>query len=656
MRTAQGDGASRLFCGFEAEEAARLAGEDGNAGADGAAVGVVVVEDDACGSPSLEVGGVFGGEGDVCKGDVGVGEVGVGEEVLAVDGGDLGLREEVGIGFLWVEVEGKFEEVGDAVVIGVGGIVGGVAVVESVEAFPACGHAVVVGVDWVGGVRFAVGVVDVEVEGVAEAEESLPGFEEVFDAIAVGVAIAVPEAGVVGVVVERVEAGPVFTELRDVVVVGVAGELAGGAWVGASGVEGDFGVVGEAVAIGVDEVLAVEVEGDLAGDAGGFVGIGVGNVGFEEVRSVGEGAPEAVFDAAGGIASVEDVGEDAAGAGEVNHFVAVPVEFDVGGGEVGGDVEACGKEGHADDGTFFVVDGDGGAIADDVEGAGGGGLVDDGAWVAPVGFGGGDGDGVSALGEAGEAVFPEAAVVLVHGLGRAAVDGDVHGIGGVVGIGDSEDGVAWDGGVVGGVFDGEGWTRAVEVDDFVEGLVEGWEGWGTLDEAASLNEMEAVGNVGDVGSEAPVAWGELGGGHVAGGDDVVSAEGVDVGIRVEVAALSPADDDAIDGGAGWGVEVDVDIDGVGGDAGDLAGFGWGVDASGDDPGDGGDLVAALEEADGFAVGFGDEWGVVDPALATGDAWEVAGDGDGDLAGVDGDVVGVVAGVVFEDGAVGEGGL
>ncbi len=253
----------------------------------------------------------------------------------------------------------------------------------------------------------------------------------------------------------------------------------------------------------------------------------------------------------------------------------------------------------------------------------------------------------------GEAVEVDAPLALddhVRLLRGAAVDRVGQVVERAVGVVDRDDAGALDDLGFVEVLEGEVGPGAVHIDRFVEGLEEGGLARAGVEDAR-LDVVQSLGDAREVGDEAPMAGGDLRGLLETTGHGVLAGEVGGGG--VEVAALAPLDEDVVDGLAarcGLG-EAHVDGHRVSADAADGARLRLAVAAAGHDPRHVGHAAAELERIHaGLHVGV--EGRVAHPPLAA-----AGRDGDTYLAApVDRDGGKVVAGVVLEDGAGGEGRL
>ena len=501
------------------------------------------------------------------------------------------------------------------------------------------------GSDAVGGFRRA--AVDVVMEGVARVLVAAHDFGEVGHAVAIPVLVAVPVAGIVGVLVERVGIGPVFATVGDRVLVGVSGELALG--VGPAGEAGQFDVIGETVAVGVGQVGPVQIEDDAAGEVSHHAA-GIEH-GLEEVGAVGERARQPLLDAAGHIAAGERVARRGSDKRETGHLVAVPVEPHLVGGGAGRHRQGRGEERQLDRRAVGMVDGKRNRRCGDREVAGGGGGVEGGRAAAEIGFGGADLEAVAAVGEPGEVGLPTAAERR-HGIGPgAAIDTELDPRGGAVRVADDGDGVAAKAGGLRGIVDGQIRPVAVHVHCLGEGLEARRQARAPRVEQACLHRVQSFRDLREVGGEFPEAGTAVEGRLLEAAADHVVAGEVGRG-GVEVAALPPLDQGVVDAAADGIPVVHLDVHRIAGQPRQGPCFRRGVAATGHDPVERADRRPAGRETQRLAGGraLGDVRGVAHEPLAA-----AGGDGDGGLAGgADGHGVAVVAGVVLEHGARREG--
>jgi hypothetical protein len=210
-----------------------------------------------------------------------------------------------------------------------------------------------------------------------------------------------------------VQAGPGLPRFGDEVVVGIAGPGLVGP--GGALVEvGHFDVVGQAVAVGIDVVGAVEVEDHPADDAAGHAAVHA--FGLEVVRAVDEIAPQAVGDHAAGVVALDDFAVEHVGAAAAveRQLVAVPVEPQ---GAVG--IAAAGddglEEGHHVRGVGDVAEADAVGVVHDLEDAVGGAVLMICRGLGVVRLGGDDGRGVRAGRQTGHGELPQALHDLVGG-------------------------------------------------------------------------------------------------------------------------------------------------------------------------------------------------------------------------------------------------
>jgi len=444
--------------------------------------------------------------------------------------------------------------------------------------------------------------------------------------------------------VVRVQAGPVFPGVGHKVVVAVTRPGLVGAR-RALVKERHLDIVGQAVAIGVDVVAAVQIQDHSLDD--GVVAI----LQNEKVRAVDERAPETVGDNPAFVVAlddlaVEDVGVVAAVPGQ---FILLPVQAGAGGGAGGPQLEER-QFGHIVAGRLVRAvqhqcqRGIGPVLHRDV--LGGGALVDLRTWIGVVVFGGAHGDGVGAGGKPGKR---EAEGALHHLIGRlfgAAIDGDKHLVGGEVGVVDGQQGIALEGGRT---VQHEFGPVPVDVHNLGLGVENGGIGGIALGEGAGLDDMQAFGQVrGGDGHRIDAA----GGGAV----HVVETPGNTAAVHVEPVGDpqldpgAPLEHDVVHGDAGRHIGgFGFDRDRVAGDAHDLLGAVGDVvrGAAGMDPRHGGGGSSIFLEHQADAIGA--QRRIHDPALTV-----VARHADVGLAAADRDLVPVVAGKVFQDGAVGEG--
>ena len=492
-----------------------------------------------------------------------------------------------------------------------------------------------------GGLRGA--AVDVVLVHVAVLDVSGVDLVVVGVAVAVHVAAVVPLGGIEGRMVVGIQAAPAFAVVGDEVVVGIAGP----GLVGPRGALVEvrhFHVVGQAVAVGVDVVAAIEIEDHAPDDAAGDAAVHA--LGFEVVRAVDEIAPEAVGDHAPLVVALDDLAVEhvRARAAVERQLVAVPVELQR---TIG--VVAAGDRGLEErdliGGVGRVAQADALRIGRDLEDAHRGAGVDDLARTGVVRLGGDHRRRVRAGRQPRHGELPQALHDLVGGGRRAAVDRNGHAVGRPVRVGDRQHELAGQRLVVRDV-EGHVGTVAVDIDHLRGGVENGRIGRVALREGARLDGVETFGEVGGGEGEGigPARDGLV---HVVEAPGHAPAAGIEeVGDR-QLDAVAPLEHDVVHRDArghlgGFG----LDGDGVGRDARHLLGRGRGVRAAGDDPRHRAGRGGAFLDGDVDAVGALRR--VDDKALAA-----HAGDADRHLAAADRGRVAVVAGVILQDRAVGE---
>ena len=466
--------------------------------------------------------------------------------------------------------------------------------------------------------------------------------------VVVRIPVTVPCVVVVGVCRHGIQRGPRFAKIGDQILAVVAGPLDIGTRIGAVEEPAQLDLIRNTVTVGIVHILAVQVEDHPAGDAV-FVGSTRVHDRLEKAGSVDEGAGEEFVDPALAIAPGEGEFEDPAAGGSFRGgqlLVAVPEEPHVVGGRAGGHGDSRFKERLVDRGVGRVIDGDAGTSGVDREVAGEGGGVDDATAGTVVGLRGIQGDAMTAGGQAAEVDPPLALDDLIGLLGGPSVDGVGQIIEGAVRVVDGEDPRTLDGFARLQVLEFKIRAAAIHVDRFRPSLKKS-RFTGAAVEGPGLDDMETLGNVGEIRGEAVVAIGNLHGIFIAPRNDVPSGV-IEDAIGVEIAPLTPFDQDVVDGfavllGVGIGI-ADINLGRVPSQADDVANrFSGAIPAGWNHPGDRAD--PGTRELQGIHArgGLGVEGGVADESLAA----ARRDPDDGLTAAVDGHHIPVATRVILE---------